>query len=236
MAPSTPARWASLAMSAASGVVYSAIPASTGTRPFTTSTAASSSATFSAFDRDLISPTVPAMMRPDTPSRSRPSMTLRVASRSMLKSARNWVVTAGKTPFQLTADLPMTFSLDNAAYSVCILYILFAVKPRKIPGCASPCRMDLATAGQQSRLLAGHRRGGLIHFKFPKVFQQSLTQRRVQFEDNRSIWPKSQLQQDILTKGIPDRSYLRDRRSKDCAGRVVARHDALADRKSTRLN
>ena len=102
MIPSMPTRSASRAVSMAKAVVNSAMPARMGTRPRTTSLAASMTATFSARVSEQFSPTVPQTMRPETPSRSSPSMTRWVASISRLKSSRNWVVTAGKTPFQLT--------------------------------------------------------------------------------------------------------------------------------------
>ena len=47
----------------------------------------------------------PQTIRPDTPSAIKASMTLAVASTSTDMSSRNWVVTAGNTPCQLTLGL-----------------------------------------------------------------------------------------------------------------------------------
>jgi hypothetical protein len=102
MTPSIPTRSASRAISAAKGVVYSAMPAITGTRFRATSFAASITSIFSLRVSAVFSPTVPQTISPDTPSRMSASMTRRVASTSRLKSSRNWVVTAGKTPSQDT--------------------------------------------------------------------------------------------------------------------------------------
>ena len=55
-------------------------------------------ASFSSRERALFSPTVPQAMRPDTPSATSAAATLRVASMSSEKSARNCVVIAGNTP------------------------------------------------------------------------------------------------------------------------------------------
>ncbi len=95
-----PTRAASLAVSTAKAVVNSAMPHSTGTRPFATDLAASMIAIFSLRSSEVFSPTEPQMIRPDTPSRIRPSMTFAVASMSSDRSSWNCVVTAGKTPSQ----------------------------------------------------------------------------------------------------------------------------------------
>ena len=95
-------RAASFAMSIANADVNSAMPLMTGTRPRATAFPASITAIFSALESEQFSPTVPQTMRPDTPSRIRPSITRAVASRSSERSSRNCVVTAGKTPSQVT--------------------------------------------------------------------------------------------------------------------------------------
>jgi len=76
-------------------VVYSATPDSTGTRPLVRSTASRITARFSAGSSEQFSPTVPSMIRPCTPARSRVSIWAAVASRSSDWSLLNWVVTAG---------------------------------------------------------------------------------------------------------------------------------------------
>ncbi len=106
MMPSMPMRAASLAVSTAKAVVNSAIPQSTGTRPFATDFAASMIWIFSERSSEVFSPTEPQTMRPDTPSLIRLSMTLAVRSMSSDRSSWNWVVTAGKTPSQeMRADM-----------------------------------------------------------------------------------------------------------------------------------
>ena len=72
-----PTRAASLAVSTAKAVVNSAMPHSTGTRPAATDFAVSMIATFSLRSSEVFSPTEPQTIRPETPSRISPSMTLR---------------------------------------------------------------------------------------------------------------------------------------------------------------
>ena len=98
--PSTPIFAASLAYCAASAVVNSATPDRIGMRPLTTSLAALSTLRFSSARREQFSPTVPSMMKPCTPPWIRRSISFWVAGMFRLSSALNWVVTAGKTPFQ----------------------------------------------------------------------------------------------------------------------------------------
>ena len=100
ISPSTPTFRQSRARSPAIAVVYSATPATTGTRLAAASTAADRTWRFSSGASDVPSPTVPQMIRPETPSRISPSITRWVAGMSTEKSSRNCVVTAGKTPRQ----------------------------------------------------------------------------------------------------------------------------------------
>jgi hypothetical protein len=93
-------RAASFAMLIAKADVNSAMPLMTGTRPRATDFAVSITAIFSCLASEQFSPTVPQTIRPDTPSRIRPSMTRAVASMSSERSSRNCVVTAGNTPLQ----------------------------------------------------------------------------------------------------------------------------------------
>ncbi|MFK4383071.1 hypothetical protein ABIA40_002479 [Bradyrhizobium sp. USDA 223] len=107
-----PTRAASFAVSTAKAVVNSAMPHSTGTRPFATDFAASMIATFSLRSSEVFSPTEPQTIRPETPSRINPSITLVVASMSSERSSWNWVVTAGKTPSQEMRGLIVWLRLE----------------------------------------------------------------------------------------------------------------------------
>ena len=91
-------------------VRFSATPATTGTRPPTTSLAAFSTSRFSAADKEPFSPTVPSMISPWTPLSSNHSMCLAFAGKSMLSSELNCVVTAGKTPCQPMAMMVLLSS------------------------------------------------------------------------------------------------------------------------------
>ena len=93
--------------SAARSVVSSETPATSGTRPPTASTAATSTVRFSSGRSELFSPTVPSSTRPSTPSSTSAVTTFCVASTSRLSSRRNCVVLAGKTPDHFFIVVPL---------------------------------------------------------------------------------------------------------------------------------
>ena len=132
MRPAQPARCARLANAMPRSVVYSATPASTGTRPATASTAARSTCSFSSASRELFSPRVPSMTSPRMPASRQASICRAVAARSKLPSALNSVIKAGKTPFQSTVAMifaPHLRSGEDAASPLVIFYILYNMSP-----------------------------------------------------------------------------------------------------------
>ena len=102
ISPAAPARFARLADSMARSVVYSAMPANTGTRPAAASTAARTTVSFSSGESDEFSPSVPSMTKPSQPAFSDDSRWRAVAGRSSAPSCFISVIKAGITPCQVT--------------------------------------------------------------------------------------------------------------------------------------
>jgi hypothetical protein len=86
---------ASRANSTARSVVSSETPATSGTRPPTTSTPARSARRFSSGSNELFSPTVPSSTSPSMPSATSAASVIWHAGMSTARSAENCVVAAG---------------------------------------------------------------------------------------------------------------------------------------------